>query len=513
VQVQELERVPALHDSVALDLDRLVSDFRVRLGLERLACFGIRGAMATAVVLVALAFAIWLTGEVGLLALAAAPLLVALALAAWRWPTRRETALVVDRRFALEERLATAVELLDGNRHSRFSALQVHDTLGRTRNVRSTWLTFDARARNEAALALVGLALAAAALVLVPRLPHPALTTPVASDAVDTPLPPPADDLAQRALPLETPDQSLAIPATARPATQPADLAARVQQEQAERSALDKLAQALGDVSAGQPAADAIRQGNFDDARNQLQNLADNADQLSSAAKQQLSRALQQAAADSAQADRGLADREQQAAQALARSAYTDQRQALRALADQVQRSGARSVPSDQLEREVGQLQQQTSGAGQNTGGASRTSSAAAQSGATQSGVGQGEQLGGTPGGQGDQPAGIAAGGQNGDGAGEQSGAGVGTGTDPNLYSDQPSRLDTAGQRVQVPLKLGNGPGVRPADGTEDQAVPDPGLGGRTISEVSQTQQTGQVAPEQNLVPGEQRPVVRGYFR
>ena len=26
-------------------------------------------------------------------------------------------------------------------------------------------------------------------------------------------------------------------------------------------------------------------------------------------------------------------------------------------------------------------------------------------------------------------------------------------------------------------------------------------------------QQTGQVTPEQNLVPGDQRPVVRGYFR
>ena len=31
--------------------------------------------------------------------------------------------------------------------------------------------------------------------------------------------------------------------------------------------------------------------------------------------------------------------------------------------------------------------------------------------------------------------------------------------------------------------------------------------------ELAQAQQTGQVAPEQNLVPGEQRPVVRGYFR
>ncbi|MBV8720105.1 MAG: hypothetical protein JOZ65_33960, partial [Chloroflexi bacterium] len=109
--------------------------------------------------------------------------------------------------------------------------------------------------------------------------------------------------------------------------------------------------------------------------------------------------------------------------------------------------------------------------------------------------------------------AGAAASGQNGNGQGNQTGPGVGTGSDPNLYSDQPSRLDTSGQQVQVPLKLGSGPGVRPADGSEDQANPDPRLSGRTTAELAQTQQTGQVAPEQNLVPGEQRPVVRGYFR
>jgi hypothetical protein len=283
-----------------------------------------------------------------------------------------------------------------------------------------------------------------------------------------------------------------------------------VQQEQAERSALDKLAQALGTISAGQPAADAIQQGDFNAARDQLQNLADNADQLSDAATQQLARGLQQAAAATSQTDAALAQREQQAAQALSRSTYAEQRQALRSLADQVQRSSARSVPSDQLERDVGQLQQQNAatGASQAARSASQPSSGAGQS-TTAAGPGQASQASAASA----QGAGSRANGQDGNGQGDQNGAGVGTGTDPNLYSDQPSRLDTAGQQVQVPLKLGSGPGARPADGTEDQAVPDPRLSGRTASELSQTQQTGQVAPEQNLVPGEQRPVVRGYFR
>jgi hypothetical protein len=513
VQVQELETVPVLHDVVTRDLNRLIGSFRLRFGLERLVLFGIRGAIAAAALLVGLAFSVWLTNEARLLWVAALPLLAAPLVAALRWPTRHATAITVDRRFALDERLATAVELSEGSRRSRFKALQLRDTLGRVETTRGTWLVLDARARNEAALALVTLAVAAVAVVFVPRLPRPAVAVPAPTEAVDSELPLAADEPAQRALPLDVSDEALPGPA-ARPGVPSADLAARVQQEQAERSALDKLAQALSDISAGRPAADAIQQGDFDQAHDQLQNLADNADQLTSAAKQQLAGALQRAAQGSAQADRALADREQQAAQALSRSSYDDQRQALRGLADQVQRSAEKSVPSDQLERDVGQLQQQTSAAAQDASGGALNPGGTAQSGTSQSPSTQGGQLGGNPGDPGAQGAGtVAAGAQNGDGAGQQNGAGVGTGTDPNLYSDQPSRLDTAGQQVQVPLKLGNGPGARPADGTEDQTIPDPRLGGRTISEVSQNQETGQVAPEQNLVPGEQRPVVRGYFR
>ncbi len=89
----------------------------------------------------------------------------------------------------------------------------------------------------------------------------------------------------------------------------------------------------------------------------------------------------------------------------------------------------------------------------------------------------------------------------------------MGTGVNPDVMGDQPAHLDTSGQRVDVPTKLGTGPGVRPLDGTEDQLGTDPSAPARSVSELVQSQQTGQVAPEQNLVPGEQRPVVRGYFR
>jgi hypothetical protein len=509
VHVEQLERrLPSPRLPEEGDLRRLLGRWRWQLGLEHLAMAAVRGAIASSLALIGIAFAIWLSqGDEHLLWLGCGPLLAALVLSALRWPSPHITAVTVDRRLGLEERVATALEQTQQGSSGRFGGLQLRDAVVHAQSTRPTRLALNARARNEALLLVPAVLLAAAALVLVPHLPRPVPTTPPEAEAVSE-LAPPADEQAQRAFPLDTPDDVAASPGRAQTAAPPADLAARVQQEQAERSALDKLAQALGNVSAGQPAATAIQQGNFDAARDQLQNLADDADQLSDAAKQQLARDLKQAAAATAQSDRALASSEQQASQALARSNYADQRQALRALADQVQRSGGRSVPADQLERDQGQLQQQQSStAAQSSAASTRSQSGPGQQGASQSAQAAGSQ------GAADQGTAASGSGQSGDGAGQQAGAGVGTGSDPDLYSSEPSRLETSGQKVQVPTRLGNGPGVRPADGTEDQQLPDPTLSGRTASELGQSQQTGQIAPEQNLVPGEQRSVVRGYFR
>ncbi|MBV9896076.1 MAG: hypothetical protein JO020_18085 [Chloroflexi bacterium] len=508
--LQRLERLSAPDNAYQNELQQLLHRLRWRLGLERLALFAIRGCIGCAVALVVLSIALWLSaGDTKLLWLGATPLAAAVVFGLVRWPTRHETAVVVDQRYRLAERLTTAVELAEGSRRSRFLALQLRDTLEAAATLRGRWLALDVHARNQALIAAGALAVAVATLLVLARIPPPTLVVAAPAAAQDVAdVPPVADELAQRALPLDAPNEALATPLPVQTAASPADLATRVQQEQAERSALDKLAQALGTISAGQPAADAIQQNDFTGARDQLQNLADNADQLSDAAKQQLAHGLQQAAAATTQTDAALAQREQQASQALARSTYDEQRQTLRGLADQVDRSSARSVPADQLERDVGQLQQQTAANAPTGATSSPSTRVGGQPAASAASTGQSNQPSG-----GQTAAGAAASGQNGNGQGNQPGPGVGTGSDPNLYSDQPSRLDTSGQQVQVPLKLGSGPGVRPADGSEDQANPDPRLSGRTTAELAQTQQTGQVAPEQNLVPGEQRPVVRGYFR
>ena len=470
------------------ELTRILARYRWQLGLERSLAFAIRGVVAAGVASIALSVAAWFTGNAQARAewLAVAPIIAALLIAIVRWPSSRQAAITADRRLALDERLATAVELTRAPPRGRFDHLQLRDAIAHAESMPSTWLAsrFSARMQNEAVLGALVLLLAVASLLLS-ALPRPGFVSddPAASPSEVAALP----DMAARALPEDAPDVALA---NAQPIEQPQSntgLGARVQQEQAERSALDTLSHALSSVSAGQPASDAIQQSDFAAARDQLQSLGDQADQLSDAAKQQLAKSLQQAATATAANDRQLADKERQAAQALARNSYADQRQALRSLADQVERSGAKSVGADQLQRDVGRLQQLGGGAqaasSQSSSGQSASASAPASSASA---------------GQGDQPATV--------------GAGVGTGADPNVYG-APSALNTAGQTVSVPMKLGAGPAPRPSDGTEDQTGVDPSLSGQTISELSRSQQTGQVAPEQNLVPGEQRPIVRGYFR
>jgi hypothetical protein len=502
LHAEHAERRPNLHDDIH-ELFRVLGRMRWRLGLEQALLFALRGLMFSAAGLAALSVGAWLSSATDVPAryawLACGPVIVALAAAVVRWPTNRQAALAADRRLALHERLGTAVEVAQ-HPTGRFDRVQIQDALETAQAVPAGALPLDERVRHAALVAAALLVLAAAS-TLLGNVPRPAILAPDESVA-----------LTDAAAPSALVDQSAPDGAAglALPDTQPIDqtqpdanLAARVQQEQAESEALDKLSQALDRVSAAQPAADSIRQGNFSQARDQLASLGDEADQLSDAAKQQLARALQQASAQTAATDRQLADRERQAGQALGRTNYTEQRQALNALADQVERSGTRAAPSDQLARDTGLLQQQaaTKGQGQQPAASQGQGNSAQGQSANDGAPGSAPQQG-------------ASGGQGGAGAaGQQGGPGIGDGANPDAGGDQSSRLDSAGQSVEVPTKLGSGPGVRPPTGAEDQAGTDPSTGARSVSELVQAQQTGQVTPEQNLVPGEQRPVVRGYFR
>ena len=484
-------------------LTQLVGRLRWRIGLERTCTWLVRGLALGAVVFIGLNVADWLTEQTlpeTAYLIALLPLLGALAIAAVRWPSSSHAARFGDRRLGLEERLATALELVRRPRSGRFDTLQLQDAVTRADAVRRpVWLGNGHRAGLEAAIAAV-LVLAAMASLELLTLPRPVLPT-TGSDAADLT----GADAADRTVAADLPEVAPLAQEDAAGVQQQQlpvdpDLASRVAGEQAEREALDHLSQALGKVSAAQPAADAIQSGDFSAAKDALSNLGEEADQLSDAAKQQLSRALQQAANATTTSDKSLADRERQTAAALTRGTYNEQRQALANLGDQVAKSGARAGNDDQVARDSGRLQQQQQQAGNNPTGQGPLSQA------TSAANGAAAQA------QASQQA-AADGGANAQGTlGQQGGPGIGAGGGGDATGDQANQLDAAGQNVEVPQKLGAGPGVRPTNGTEDQIGNDPTAGGRSVSELVQAQQTGQVTPEQNLVPGEQRPVVRGYF-
>jgi hypothetical protein len=499
VHVDRAERLTRPREDPGELLD-VLGRFRWRLAREQLLLFGLRGLIASCAILTAVSVTAWLVGNsllnpwtvAALLAGPAIGLLVALV----RWPSTTQAARIADTQLGLDERLSTAVELVDRTTHGRFDGLQVRDAIATAQASTGRWRSpFDAR--GDARLGALALALALGSLLL-PFVPRPTLPLPGLNPAAP-------DSVSLEGERVITPDVLESSLAESQPAEQAAaaepNLAPRVEQALAEREALDRLAEALSQTSASQGAADAIERGDFSGAREQLSALGEEADQLSDAAKRRLSQALQ-SAANATTEDRQLADRERQAATALSRSNYAEQRQALRQLGEQLERSGARAMPQSQLARDSGRLQQQqqSSGAAQSQSAASRQNQAGAQAGA-----GQSQQEGG-------QQAGDQGVNGSGEQAGEQGGPGSGTGaTEP--VGGPNDTLGSVGERVEVPTKLGTGPGQQPPDGTEDQVGADPGVGVRSVAEATHAQQTGQVAPEQNLVPGEQRPVVRGYFR
>jgi hypothetical protein len=512
------------------ELFEIVGRFRRRLGGEQLVVFALRGAVAAGLMVAALGTAAWAT-ETSLGAwpwwLVGVVPLVAIGLALARWPSPVRAARTADHHLELAERLATALEVsarMRAGRPGRLDDLQVHDAVLAARETPGRWPSLAQAHRQELIFGAAAALLALASLVL-PAVPRPRIGSPEASTPLE------ADVAAEpaRSVPLDLADlptdtSAATSGASADDRTTDEQLAQRVQQAQSVRQSLDRLANALGEVSAGQAAAEAIQRGDYQTARDQVSNLGDEADQLSPAAKQQLSQALQNAATQTAAADRQLAERERQASQALARGYYNDERQSLRQLADQIQRSGQNGMSQGQLARDVGRLEQ-SRGAGQQ-GRQSTDENGQGQNGQNNQQAGQGSssptgaqapnQANGRGSSSGDAQqtgadqgqSGVAA---QGAGDGQQGGPGAGVGTTDPL-GDPAGRLDASGERVEVPVKLGAGPGERPATGNEDQASRPNGSSQGLAAEQAQHQEAGQVVPENNLVPGDQRPVIRGYF-
>lgn len=523
-----------------LELQRLLSKFRRRLGLEHVALRGLR-AVSIAFGLVAVMFVVAGIGRWSLpneltLIVPAALVLAALAGAVSSWPSVARAAREADQRLDLEERLITALDSVRTNRTSAVARAQIAGAIQVGRTQLGNWRSDRSALRQELVRAL-GFGSLALALLLFSRfgdqlpLPRPDLSAlthpaePPASEAVipdPPPLPKPdaaggnaavspvlraLDDL-RRARETNGVSQE---DAERRVSQAESELQRQSSQSQAQRQDLNRLARGLSQSSAGRPAAESIERGDYQQAANQLTELGNEADQLSQAAKDQLSRELRSAAADTTQ-NRMLSERERRAGEALAGRDYAQQRRALRELGEEVARAGSFVVPQQDLAEGMSRVRDAQQELGQQPGpnqNEANQQGAPSGQGASQSSANAGAEQG-QPAAQANQGGGAAPG--DGEGAGQGAAGSAGGDQAGENRNDAAPRLEVIGRRVEVPVKVGRGP-ISQRPGLEDPLDSEDAPATVTSAGLNQPQEASAAAAERNLVPSDRRQTVRDYFR
>jgi hypothetical protein len=431
-----------VRNSLQIQLDRLASDRWARRGVRMLL-----RASTLALSLVCLALGAHLlsglplrwtwVGAGALLCIAAGAVLVLR-------PRMRapEVARRLDRRFRLGEQLSTALE---AGPQAEGVGVYLHEQARRTMaQIRRQVVARQRFPWAELALVLALALLLAGMAVLSgigPRLP----------DAIAEPLPPlaappdPSERFPEEAFQPPGSQQAPGIGEAGAPG--PGDVAAAA-----------ALADALRDQSVTRPAAEALDQGDLGGAASELRELADQAGQLSSDAREDLAEALREAAEQIEQTNPGLADQVRQSADGLEQGPQ-EAADALENLADAVEQLGQGQQP----------------GAGQQA-----------------QGQGQGEQQGQ---------------------AQSQGGSGAGQGALPGEQreSDSTDRLGVDG----VPLELeSEGEGDTPAEGEPDGPANAGGgtSGSGDFSPGSQSGERVEIGDDPLRIPADLRDVVQDYF-
>jgi hypothetical protein len=455
-------------------LDHLATDRWARQGVRRL----LRAAW--------LAACIWCIGLgghllwgwplrldlLGALALAAIGVAVLLLLRPKLSPL--EVARRLDRRFHLDEQLATAVEIAatrppPGSIGARLVAQAAH-----TASVLQARIAHRQRAPWNEALTLAALLLAALGLYLLVGIGR------VDLQATAAPVPPlvspqdPAQQFAAEPPAQADPSQALVPGPGDQAVAGDAGASANAAGAAGDPRTLEALADALRDHGATRPAAEALDRGDVAGAAQELRALADQADQLSEATRDDLATSLRDAAERIAPNDPALADQLRQSADGLERGGE-DAQQALDDLASAIEQT--------QRDQQVAGADGQQPGAQQGQG----QPSAQGQSGQSQSD-------------------------QAGQGQGEQQGQGAGSGASAGPPGEQ--RQADPSQRLGVegePLPLeANGEGqvpAEPSDRPPTTSAPAPGFtqGGSGGERV-------RVGADPLRIPIDERDVVQEYF-
>ena len=534
-----------------------LSGIRNRLWLERVLVIVVRclavGFAATAVgAAIAWMFGIRLTA-LYLIAPLALALGVAALVAVVCYPSAMQAALITDRRLQLDEQLATAAEMVQEGMDGPVAYAQVAAAAESATWAQEHWRGGPRIGRDLLVTAALGFLTAGVLLLTGPEgrlLVGPRPNLPIDQPRAEAPpiaSPSPVAQKPQASKPESKPSAQNQQGATAgvqravddvrrgrESGSMSPDEAARrlgqaenqlsrqTGQSQADRNSLDRLGQALDQVAAGRPAAEAIQRGDYEQASREIAQLGTESDQLSQQAKQELSQALRQAAQDSQQAAPELSQRERRAGDALAGKDYEAARQAMSDLADQVAMRGRNVIPQQEQARAWDQVNQERRAQGQEP-----SQGAQAQQGGQQ-GQQQGQQGGqqGQQGGTAPQPDAsgngpgegqqgeAGQGGAQGEGTGN-SAAGEGEGSDP-AAANEPQRLEVQGKPVEVDVRQNARPDRRPGDPSQNpDAQPSDDEEAGAVAESSSGapgQITSSTPPESNFVPSGRRDVVREYF-
>jgi hypothetical protein len=393
----------------------------------------------------------------------------------------RAAAVRLDRRFHLDEQLATAVEVAATNPPPGSVAARLLMESSHTAELLHRRIARRQRPPWQDLLTLVALNLVAAGLWVIsgvgfPDLAVTPLPLPPLAAAVD-----PAQQLPQE--PQAPGDSGQPSPGDS---GQPGQSGAAQPGAAGDPGAIQALADALRDQGATRPAAEAIDRGDLSGAAQELRELADQAGQLSQSARDDLADSLERAAQEIAGSDPQLADQLERSAEGLREGGQ----QASEAL--------------DDLARAIEQMRSPPDAAGQN--GQPAPGQQSGQDGtAGQGGEQAGEQ------GQGQSGEGQDEGQGQGQVEGDGSGAGSGSAGEQRQAAPN-SRLGVEGQAV--PLEAA-GEGSVPAQSSEDKpagAAGPGGSGGFTQGGASGGERV-QVGADPLRVPIDERDVVQGYFQ
>ncbi|MEO6457367.1 MAG: hypothetical protein ABIO92_03700 [Chloroflexia bacterium] len=303
----------------------------------------------------------------------ALPLLLpigALVLERFRQPSTVETALAIDLRFDNQQRVLTAVELLDTKEPKSLDTEQLSSTT-------DLITPFDARVVYPVRSPLPAYSLSGGLLLLAVGIilfkgapagfvPIQALGLPGNEQALSALVSPTAaSGLPDSNKPTETPQPDPSQTAVAA-GSQGNDAPSPEQQAASEdaQSGLDRLQQGLNEQSATQSAADSLQQGDYGQAGDQLAELGQENDQLSEAAKQGLADSLDRAA-DESESTPDLQKAERSAAEALRKGNYKQIDEALKNLGEELKETAQNVIPQQELAQGFPEQSQESGQQGQ----------------------------------------------------------------------------------------------------------------------------------------------------